>query len=473
MLPGRPKTRGLLISGERVLHGAVAHRDFATFYGPGMPWALAGSFLMFGPSGMTERGVGLFLQLAISLLILWLAVHWGPRQAAASGAIAALMLFPFGPFPSPWLAALALLLGSFALMARRDGATASRQRFAAAGLLSALALIFRIDLAPVVLLSTLPFLLRAGRTTGWYLAGVVLGLVPLAAHIIVASPSTVIRNVFVDAFCCTGGRRLPLPPMELIPRVAFFVTLGSTALAVIAAIALARSPRVQTHSRLFASITLLSIGLLPQMLQRADLFHVLEVACLSVAVFPISASIVAEHFHLHLPVLPRPAYYASCALFAAAVALAAARYAYLPPGVTVSNQGREFIVLPSEVQDANAVLADVDRVARPGQRLLVGPADMRRTNYTATYLYFLLPQLVPGTHYLELNPGVANASDSGLATDVAHADVLVLTTEWDTWNEPNSSSQYGSDLPNQIVASLFCQRAHDGVYRIYTRCEAT
>ena len=43
----------------RVLDGAVPHRDFLTFYGPGNLWLVAGAFAVFGESVGTERAVGL------------------------------------------------------------------------------------------------------------------------------------------------------------------------------------------------------------------------------------------------------------------------------------------------------------------------------------------------------------------------------------------------------------------------------
>ena len=43
---------------DRVLDGAVPHRDFLTFYGPGNLWMVAGAFAVFGASVATERGVG-------------------------------------------------------------------------------------------------------------------------------------------------------------------------------------------------------------------------------------------------------------------------------------------------------------------------------------------------------------------------------------------------------------------------------
>jgi hypothetical protein len=71
-----------------------------------------------------------------------------------------------------------------------------------------------------------------------------------------------------------------------------------------------------------------------------------------------------------------------------------------------------------------------------------------------------------------MDPLIANRAGSRLAADVASADILVLTTEWDNWDEPNRSTAVGPDAPNQVVSDLFCLQATDGVYRVYTRCAA-
>ena len=42
----------------RILDGAVPHRDFLTFYGPGNLWLVAGAFEVFGESVGVERAVG-------------------------------------------------------------------------------------------------------------------------------------------------------------------------------------------------------------------------------------------------------------------------------------------------------------------------------------------------------------------------------------------------------------------------------
>ena len=52
---------------HRILDGAIPHRDFLTFYGPGNPFIVAGAFAVFGENVTTERVVGLAYRLLIVL----------------------------------------------------------------------------------------------------------------------------------------------------------------------------------------------------------------------------------------------------------------------------------------------------------------------------------------------------------------------------------------------------------------------
>jgi hypothetical protein len=127
----------------------------------------------------------------------------------------------------------------------------------------------------------------------------------------------------------------------------------------------------------------------------------------------------------------------------------------------------------------NELLPVVDELTEPGDRLIVGPGDLRKTPYSEAFLYYLLPDLVPGTRYIEMDPGVANAPDSGLADEIAAADVVILSTIRDDWNEPNDSLRFGPDEPNQVLARDFCLVGSFGIdpfdpdrglYELYTRC---
>jgi hypothetical protein len=102
------------------------------------------------------------------------------------------------------------------------------------------------------------------------------------------------------------------------------------------------------------------------------------------------------------------------------------------------------------------MLADIGPQIEPGQKVFVGTADLRKTPYSDAYLYYLLPDATPGTRYIEMDPGMANAPDSGLADEVAASDWLILSHVWDAWDEPNDSRLFGSNEPNEVVKRDFC-----------------
>jgi hypothetical protein len=138
--------------------------------------------------------------------------------------------------------------------------------------------------------------------------------------------------------------------------------------------------------------------------------------------------------------------------------------------VFLEHKGRRFPVDSISVARETGTLLDrITNSALPGRRLFVGPADLRRTNYNDTFLYHLLPQLIPATYFLEMNPLSANRPESRLAADLLTADWLILDHRLDDWNEPNESGAFGPDSPNLVVQSHFALRARHGSYDIYGR----
>ena len=59
-------------------------------------------------------------------------------------------------------------------------------------------------------------------------------------------------------------------------------------------------------------------------------------------------------------------------------------------------------------EGVQAAVDELDRLAKPGDRLLVGPSDLRRTWYSDAFIYWLFPELEPATYYIEMDPGLAN-----------------------------------------------------------------
>ena len=101
----------------------------------------------------------------------------------------------------------------------------------------------------------------------------------------------------------------------------------------------------------------------------------------------------------------------------------------------------------------------------------MGTQDLRKTPESDAFFYYLLPQLTPSTYYIEMDPGVANASDSGLANEVRHSDLLILSSAWNYWSEPNDARKVGPDTPNQVVRAEFCLVGRFGPhYELYRHC---
>src|SRR4030081_1821990 len=97
----------------------------------------------------------------------------------------------------------------------------------------------------------------------------------------------------------------------------------------------------------------------------------------------------------------------------------------------------------------------VNQLAKPGQRLFVGTGDLRKTPYSEAFLYYLLPDLVPSTYFIEMDPGMANKRDR-LANGLAGSDVAILSSIRDDCDEPNDARVVGGEAANQVLPRDFC-----------------
>ncbi len=130
-----------------------------------------------------------------------------------------------------------------------------------------------------------------------------------------------------------------------------------------------------------------------------------------------------------------------------------------------------FLGAPDIAANAQAVTDELSRHVQPGDRILTGPADLRKTPYSDAYFYFLFPETVPATRYIEMDPGIANDPDSGLADELLTADWLILSHVWDSWDEPNDSRELGDPTPNQVIDEHFCRVGDQGPhYELWRRC---
>jgi len=508
----------MLVFPERVLAGDVPNKDFLHLYGPGSLWVLAGAFKAFGVSIFVERGVGLLHNLSLIGSVFVFALPWGPTVATVAALLALVIaITPIGLIALPWVGGLGFVTVGAVIAARAlpDGPWADRrpERLTLlGGACFGFGLLYRPDLVLAVAL--------AGAVLWWaadpsrrrrLVYGLLAGSSPMLIHLVMAGPANAFRGMFLQpVFDLREGRRLPVPPsgddldgylqkineLDTLDwpapfntpqqiRLWFFVLLAATAFVAVVALLGVRRARPPWRSQLLLVGAAISVGILPQAVQRPDTTHLAWVACFTLPMLIVAIADLVERRSLESA--PKKAWIASALVASLLVVVvfpffSARRYADLSlqtfgrsrSATAVTHDGRTFYEGRADISPAfDELAAAVDEVTEPGDRLFVGPADLSRTPYVDSYLYHLFSDLVPATYYIEMDPGVADADDSGLEDDLATADVVVLSTLWDRWEEPNASVQDGSDASERVLAEQFCLRGTFGeptIFELYTPC---
>jgi hypothetical protein len=516
---GPPMEEGfMLVFPERVLNGDLPNRDFLHLYGPGSLWVLAGVFQTFGVSLTAERLVALLQQMGVVLGVYALARHWG-RTIALPCALISLVIIvpPIGLTALGWVGGVALgLLGlAAALESRRLPDSRRANLFALlGGVLLGFALLYRLDLILAVGLAALVMIRGLDRTrVKRLLGGVALGASPYVIQLATAGVGATVSGMILDPVVyLRGGRRLPIPPpwghldgflqragniQQLswpIPSLTtaqqltvwFFFLLAGVAFLLLVARWRLRQDRSSFTARVLATVAVFSLGLLPQAVQRVDSAHFAWVSCVPIAFLPVAITEVLRAKKPALHVRARNVLAGgSVLLFLFAVlpfftirtytdyslqSLGIHRIAY-----KIEYKGRIFYYgRPEAAKAANELLPVADRISKPGERLFVGPTDLRKTPYSDAYLYYMLPKLDPATYYIEMDPGVANDKGSRLADDLRSSDIVILSSVWNDWDEPNDARKFGSHIPNEILKRDFClvqKFGRGGVYELYRRCD--
>lgn len=463
---GGPMDEGtLLVYPEMVQRGAVPYRDFETFYGPANPYLLAGVFTAFGTNIGVERTVGLLYRVVILIAIFGIIRRWGTAIATVCMLISGLLFLPMYVVAYAWFGAMACALCFIWAMARPE----EPGRSFLGGLLAAAALTFRPDVGPAVVLAALALIWPLSQSLRWkFLLGLVIGLLPFAIVILVSGVEQVFNNIFLYPVVRSGpARRIPFALAEpLIGRLFFAMALAAV-VNIVAGIRAVRAHSSGRRERVLLAFALFGTGVMPQAWQRLDLGHLLFVAFLIIGLLPLSlfsfavrrgekrregwlalgsASIVTV---LVIAVAPN---LMKMDLSAFAEALRTS-----PAGSLFVQRGpRSFPVGPPErVVSIGRMLDNLERLSKPGERLFVGPGNLRQTTYNDTFIYHLVPSLRPATYFLEMNPRSANRPGSRLASDVLSADWLVLNGEWGITDESNRATESSSTEAADIVRDHF------------------
>jgi hypothetical protein len=515
---GPPMEEGfMLVFPERVLNGDLPNRDFLHLYGPGSLWFLAGVFKVFGTSLTAERLVALLQQIGVVLGIYALTRHWGRTLALPCALISLVIIVPpIGLTALGWVGGVALgLLGLAAALESRRAANPRRAGLFAllGGVLLGFALLYRLDLILAVGLAVLVMLRGLDRSlVKRLLGGLAIGVSPYVIQLATAGVGDTVSGMILDpVIYLRGGRRLPIPPpwdhldgflqragnlQQLswpIPSFStaqqltiwFFFLLGSVALLITVAFWRLRRDQSSFQARVLATAAVFSLGLLPQAIQRVDSAHFAWVSCVPIALLPVAISEIlkAKKPTLHLRARNVLAGGSVLVFLFAVLPFFTARrytdYSLQSLGIhriayKIEHKGRVFYYgRPEAAKAANELLPVADRISKPGDRVFVGPTDLRKTPYSDAYLYYMLPDLDPATYYIEMDPGVANEKGSRLADDLRSADIVILSSIWNDWDEPNDARKFGPDLPNEILKRDFClvqKFGRGGVYELYQRC---
>ncbi|MEZ5239400.1 MAG: hypothetical protein R2716_10810 [Microthrixaceae bacterium] len=513
---GPPMEEGfMLVFPEEILRGAVPHRDFLHLYGPGSIYMLAAVYELFGTHIYVERLVG-FVQLSAVAYATWFLLRAFGRRIATAGAVVGslILLMPLGYAAMAWNGALALGLSALATAAaasRRPDGTARTVLLATAGALGGLALLFRPDMVIAVGLGLGAWWFQLGRDRRAPLLWGFLGALSLyIPHLLRSGVAESFRGMVLEpVFELRGGRTLPIPPSwdsidgflqragalrtsgwplpmpELSQQIHlwFWLVPLSILLVLFTGWKLRRTERGSRRASTFWPAALFGAALVQQALQRPDTTHL---AWVTGVTFPLAIAALAYLVELYRPAWPVPARQAIGVGVVALVMVAVIPFYPLRTyvdmagqtfginrfGTPIRNDGRMFPYgSPEAAADAQAVVDELDRIARPGDSLITGPTDLSRTNYNDSFFYHLFPDLEVGTRYIEMDPGLADAPGSGLAEEVDRADWLILSRSADAWSEPNESAESRSQEANRVVQREFCEVLDTPTFLLMGRCD--
>jgi hypothetical protein len=470
----------VLVYPELIQHGAVPYRDFETVYGPGNWWFLSGVYAVFGTNIYVERTVGLLYRVVCLISIFALTRRWGNTAAAASMLLAGSLLINTGPVALSWWGAMAFALSALAILAART----TPWLCVAAGVLAGGAILFRVDIAPALCLAALPILWRLDWSRGLLLSGAatVTAISPLFAVAYFAGVGPVLNDLFLlPVLHSSPARNLPFSGVEFRLLLFFAAHLVALALNLAAGVIALRKLDGSRTTPILLAVALFAAGITHQPYHRLDFIHLLFAAFLTIGLLPLSLLVFASAIQGRLvrPPLARLICAGSAVLLFLSMPSIRNGTAFAfahPMGSTprssffIKRNNRDFPFLSRNTAVmVDRMLEKLDLMSKPGERLFVGPADLRRTNYCDTFIYHLMPKLRPASPFLEMNPFSANAPGSRLSSDLEQADWLVLNRAWDDWPEENRSRENGPEKPLRVVRDDFTLVEEYGSFELFRR----
>lgn len=519
---GPPMEEGFMLAfPQRILAGDLPHVDFLHLYGPGSLYVLAAVYKFFGDTLGVERAVGLVQHALLVFGMFALARPWG-RRAATLAALTSLVITisPLGLSAMAWNGALGLAVVGLAVLrtaldrAATPAATSVRRRVVATGVLMGAALLYRPDMVVSVGLLFVAGWFVLGRHEGvrpHRIAGLIAGLVTAALYLpfmAVVGFSDAFEGMFTQpVFDLRAGRSLPVPPSwaepdgylqkagglrvsswplpmpGIGPQIALWFWLVPVSIGFVTVVAVRAWRRRPTDVRTstLALAAAFDLGLIGQAMQRPDTAHLSWVTCVSFALVPLALTELVRDRPERRPGLRPLATATPIAVVLVAIIpfyplrtyadLVGQTFGHNVFGAEIRRGDRVFYYgdrAPAEA--AQRVVDELAKRSKPGEKLIVAPFDVSRTPYSDAFFYYLFPELPPGTRYIEMDPGIADAPGSGLRDELRDGDWLIQSDVWSGWDEANSSTEAGDSGLNRIVADDYCPVLDAGVFKLSQRC---
>ena len=461
--PGLAMDEGMVLTYPSLIsNGMVPQRDFETLYPPGNIWLLSAAYKFFGTNIFVERYVALGYHMLL-ITGLFFLLRRQSRQTAMAGCFLTTMISTHLMCVAfAWIGAMSFAVCALAVI---SGTGMERWRSVCAGILCALSLTWRADLAPAFILGFGSyFYLGSYPKNGikLFFLGASAGFIPLFIHVCQVGPVIFCDSVFwTPVIRLHGTRTLALDKSQAQIGELYTLMMLSVFLAIFAGWKKFASTGATTEKRKQSLILLCAglfcLGALSQGLHRLDSTHICFLAILALPWGVMGLVHLSQWF-----LTPVSALVGAIILCPQTYDNAKGRLVELNnPEIarrmvgTIGSASRPFPMSISPLSKSyRDVFEKMKMLSKPGETLFVGGSDLRFAYGNDVCFYYLLPWLVPASYFVELNPLSANRENSSLCNDLPGADWLILNTIWKS-TENNKSQIPGPNLPNQIVQEHF------------------
>jgi hypothetical protein len=495
-----PYDEGLILFGStRVLSGDIPYRDFYANYGPGQFYVLAALFRVLGPSVLVERLWDLLVR-SCTVLVVYLIVDgsWSRGRALFTSALTSIWLTYFGFYGYPVFPCLLFsLLGLYCIVPIYRGCR-TIVPLLASGICAGITILFRYDvgIATAVggavtlglfhMTQTLSVPRGVGalsRSVTIYTSAIALVFVPALALLLAAgaAPNMWVNLVSIPARTYIPMRSLPFPSLVGIAHDLTHLKLGALAQlavylpalgvisGVVSAVALFRDQRSATNVDVQA-LAAQRLWILVQLTVFSFLFFFkgwVRVQPIHMALAIVSSLVIIGVSQVHLRFRGVRLLAEIGILCLLLTSLPPMRNALAQPlhliwraeGSCFPPKGLERIrcfIIPEEKIHA---IHYIQEHTVDNEPIFVG--SNRHDKIVQNDVLFYFASKRPSvTKWHQFDPGVQTTREiqSEIVTELqaSRPRYVVLTSEWDNWEEPNESAHSsGVNLLDQYIRANY------------------